>query len=186
VRGSSTTRSGVLAEVSLKVTEFEGRWLSLGTQDPPSLLGLLLPSDAGSTQWASTEEVTAAVAWLDTMAGELDEPDVGHCLVEHPHPIRAEWCWPDSPAIAVLLDGELFASADYLAASASAHWFLRWTRDAIPSHEPVKFPLLALATRVQEELDEDDAMRAASLDTVIEAAASGLAGRPVSLETRDA
>jgi hypothetical protein len=50
----------------------------------------------------------------------------------------------------------------------------------------VKFPLLALATRVPEELDEHDAMRAASLDTVIEAVASGLAGRPISLETHDA
>ena len=76
-------------------------------------------------------------------------------------------------------------TADYLPASASAHWFLRWTGNPQPAHRPSDLPLLSLVSQVPEEAEEDARMRAAVLDAAAEAAASELTGRPARLTLHD-
>jgi hypothetical protein len=117
----------------------------------------------------------------------LNEPAIVSGLISQARDVTAEWHWPDHPLVDVRLAGASIAVVDYFPASASAHWFLRWTGGE--SHGALggaQLPLTPLATRVPEEVDADAGMRALVLDTAAEAAASQLTGRAVRLELRDA
>jgi hypothetical protein len=106
-------------------------------------------------------------------------PSIGNAV------LRANWCWPDRPLMRVLIDDRELAVADYLPASAAAHWFLRWRSGDVAPEGPELLPLMPLATHVPEEVDGDESMRAVALDTVLEAVASRLTGRAESIESRD-
>jgi hypothetical protein len=125
--------------------------------------------------------------WLKAAARESKDPLIVNGLISQARDLTAEWRWPDHPVVDVRLTGAVIAVVDYLPASASAHWFLRWTggesRGALGG---APLPLTPLATRVPEEADEDAGMRTFVLDTAVEAAANQLTGRAVRLELRDA
>src|SRR5665213_69367 len=74
--------------------------------------------------------------------------------------ISAEWCWPEVPLARVRVDDREVAVVDYLPASAAAHWYLRWASRDIGADGPDVLPLISLVTRVPEEVDGDDDMRA--------------------------
>ena len=99
--------------------------------------------------------------------------------------LRADWCWPEQPLVRVLVEDCEAAVADYLPASATAHWFLRWRSGTIAAEGPELVPLMSLATHVPEEVDGDETLRVVVLDTVLEAVASRLTGRAETIEPRD-
>lgn len=99
--------------------------------------------------------------------------------------ISAEWRWPEVPPARVRVDDREVAVVDYLPASAAAHWYLRWASDDIAAGGPDVLPLISLVTRVPEEVDGDDDIRATVLDTALEAAANRLAGRVVRIAPYD-
>ncbi len=74
---------------------------------------------------------------------------------------------------------------DYLPASASAHWYLRWASRDIGADGPDILPLISLVTREPEEVDGDDDMRATVLDTALEAVTNRLAGQVVRIAPYD-
>ncbi len=102
------------------------------------------------------------------------------------HELSAEWCWPDKPLVVVRLDSEPAAAVDYLPASASAHWFLKWTAEVSRAQLGDELPIIALASHVPEEAEEDENLRAAILDAALAAAAAQLTGRVVDVEPHDA
>jgi hypothetical protein len=177
-------RVATLLEVSLNLTEPDTALLVPRSANAPALVTALLDTPA-SAQWASGEESLAAAEWIDHAARELNKSAIARSIAEVPHELSAEWQWPDQPLTRVCLDGSEIATADYFPASASAHWYLRWTGEAIASRSSTELPLIALATRVPEEAEEDAAIRKAILDVAIQAAANELTGRPSRLELAD-
>lgn len=111
--------------------------------------------------------------------------DEGSSSILEPCRITAEWCWPEVPLARVRVDDLEVAVLDYLPASAAAHWYLRWVSGDIGADGPDFLPLISLVTRVPEEVDGDDDMRATVLDTALEAVANRLAGRVVRVAPYD-
>lgn len=93
------------------------------------------------------------------------------------HRISAQWCWPDVPLVRINADGREVATVDYLPASASAHWVLSWTSAEVGADGPARLPLMALVTRVPEEVDADESLCAAVLDIALDGAKARLTGR---------
>lgn len=88
--------------------------------------------------------------------------------------LAADWRFPERPLVPITLDGKPVASADYLEASASAHWFIRWEpHPRVPEHEG-EIALSTLAGQVPEDIDVDEGLRVGVLDTALRAAASQL------------
>jgi hypothetical protein len=166
------------------LTDPERASLAPRSADAPALIGTLLANPA-SAQWATRNDVALAASWLATAASELHEPAIQNCLRESARKLTAHWRWPDHPIVDVGLDGSTIAVVDYLPASSSAHWFLRWPGELKVAPAFTVLPIISLATRVPEEVDGDDKVRAAVLDIAIEAVANQLTGRAVRLEARD-
>ena len=180
----SSARATDLAQASLELTAADRARLLPRVASAPALVTVLF--NEPHAQWATLEEVEAASTWLGAAATELNEPPLATSLVEDRHDVTADWHGPAHPLVDVRLDGVTIAKVDYLEASASAHWFLRWCGDPSAAHGPVELPLMPLATHVPEEAEEDADIRAAILDAAVEAAANELTGRPVRLQLRDA
>jgi hypothetical protein len=113
---------------------------------------------------------------------DLDE---GSSSIPGPCRISAKWCWPEVPLARVRVDDREVAVVDYLPASAAAHWYLRWASRDTGAEGPDVLPLISLVTRVPEEVDGDDDMRATVLDTALEAVANRLAGCVVRIAPYD-
>jgi hypothetical protein len=184
VRQASATRAATILEVSLNLTGADAARLAARSAGAPPIVMALL-AHPGTARWVTREELDTAVAWLRSVANGLNESAIVNSLREDAHEVTAVWRWPDHPLVEVFLDDSAIAVVDYLPASASAHWYLRWTGDPRPAHGLNDLPLLPLATRVPEEAEEDSAMRAAVLDAAIEAAANKLTGRTARLALRD-
>jgi hypothetical protein len=101
------------------------------------------------------------------------------------HRIVADWLWPDRPLVRVRVDDQEVATVDYLPASATAHWFLKWTSNELVVEESNPLPLMPLVAMVPEEVDGDESIRAVVLDTALEAVANRLTGRAARIEPRD-
>jgi hypothetical protein len=101
------------------------------------------------------------------------------------HRIVADWLWPDRPLVRVRVDYQEVATVDYLPASATAHWFLKWTSNELVVEDPNPLPLMPLVAMVPEEVDGDENIRAAVLDTALEAVANRLTGSAARIEPRD-
>jgi hypothetical protein len=99
--------------------------------------------------------------------------------------IVADWLWPDRPLVRVRVDDQEVATVDYLPASATAHWFLKWTSNELVVEDPNPLPLMPLVAMVPEEVDGDENIRAAVLDTALEAVANRLTGGAARIEPRD-
>lgn len=110
---------------------------------------------------------------------------VARAVIVGAQQVVADWCWPDKPLVRVRVDGEEVATVDYLPASATAHWFLRWTSQTLAVEGPELLPLVPLVAVVPEEADSDDGFRAAVLDVAIEAVASRLTGSAANVEPHD-
>jgi hypothetical protein len=106
-------------------------------------------------------------------------------LDDHSGSIVADWRWPDKPLVRVCHEGRELAVVDYLPASAATHWFLKWTAQDVPQEGPSELALTSLVTRVPEEVDGDESLRAVVLDTALEAVIARLSGRPATIEPGD-
>jgi hypothetical protein len=178
-------RATTLVKASLELADPEAAILQPRVAAKGSLIEALVGRPRVST-WATTEEAEAANHWLAAAAAELNEPAIAQGIASEIHELSAEWCWPDAPLVALRLNSELVALADYLPASASAHWFLRWTADTPRARPATELPIMSLAGHVPEEAEEDETMLAAVLDAAIGAATAELTGRVVDGELRDA
>jgi hypothetical protein len=88
--------------------------------------------------------------------------------------LSAKWQFPERPLVLISLDARPVAGVDYLEASASAHWFVRWAEDPRGGPPPPELALVSLATQVPEEVDANESLRVLVLDTAIKAAADQL------------
>jgi hypothetical protein len=154
----------------------EGRVLAPRLGGPGSPL-FWLTSPIGGYPGA-VKALPSRVADMDEGSSSILEPTVACRII-------AEWRWPEVPLARVRVDDREVAVVDYLPASAAAHWYLRWTSSDCGADGPDVLPLMALVTRVPEEVDGDDDMRANVLDTALEAVANRLAGRVVGIDPHD-
>lgn len=93
----------------------------------------------------------------------------------------ADWRFPESPLVSITLDGEPLAAADYLVASASAHWFVDWEDHPRAREQRGQVALISLVGHVPEEVDADDALRTAVLEAALGAVAAQLTHKPQSV-----
>ena len=89
--------------------------------------------------------------------------------------LMAEWRFPESPLIPLDLGNQRLAVVDYSPASASAHWFLRWS-DPLLASAHAEVAITTLAGQVPEDADTDEALRIAVLDAALLALISALGG----------
>ena len=114
-----------------------------------------------------------------TRLGRLGQVRVG-ATIEDVGQLSGVWCFPDRPLVRILLDNEPLASADYLEASASTHWFVRWEdhEQASPQGE---IALPTLAGQVPEDAARDESFELAVLEAALSAVASQLTHRAAGL-----
>lgn len=171
-------RAATLHEVALRLDDVQPASMAPRSADAPPLVSDVLARPA-ATHWGTDDELSEASAWFLETGTILNQPAIETCLSAHSHELRADWRWPDRPLVEVRLDGTVIASVDYLPASASAHWFVRWENPSVSRAGAELLPLIPLAARVPEEAEEDEGTRLLVLDAAVEATATGLTGRPV-------
>jgi hypothetical protein len=181
-----SSRKVTLADVWLDLTPASAASLEPRLASRDDLIAALVGAPR-TRRWATAEELAAVRAWLESAALDLNDRAIVQSLNAETHELTAEWVWPDKPLVHLYLDSEPVAFVDYLPASASAHWFLRWAgEDVHRARGAADLPIITLAGHVPEEAEREESMLATALDEALSATAAELTGRVVRIETSDA
>jgi hypothetical protein len=183
---ASSSRASRLASVWLDLADDQARALAARVAGADDLTSALV-TQRPARLWATSSELATTTQWLEDAAAVLDQPPLRSALHTETHELTAQWRWPDHPLVHVHLDSQTVAAVDYLPASATAHWHLRWLDDQVLRAHPANaLAIMPLAGHVPEEADADSAMLAFVLDEAAAAVAAELTGRVVRLDFDDA